>query len=525
MNEAGLRVIRETLTKNFFQRLKKNLLPRIKADSGRLTYRPFEDFISMIRRMYRVAQKNDGTLAFSYDTQIDSNGWRKTSKKELSRRSKLTVYQIRTCLRLAEKHGIVERRSKGKGKKKGSDLRIRPNFRILEDMLRAPEDSHKLAREKSESYDWPSAEDQSVLKTAREEGALDGGNFPRPCIYTDSSSKRKKERDNEEIKKHSSSEELHYIKFTEEEEQVERGALVAEDSRDCIRHAYCKVLVEIDAEGLLRASLSASGDGVFEIRNDEMEIVRYLQGRDMNLIGFPTKENVNSRIRVRWTPSLLKLFLKRVRQDGLSLSFFRSYFFHFQNELEVPHICLPTFRKLLEVFPKFRNFFDDRRRKCRLEDEQLWAENFIGIANSFRDDEVKVILQTQVRKIRHDFGRNQENPCSKKIFYAALEHYSKPRSFELIPNGWLLDLPFFVWKHEDLIGSDWVEAVLSAGRERILLEFETSPRLIALHRRHPEFLRRVFGDDWRRDQALGALNQSLVRFKALLQAYGPYRGD
>jgi hypothetical protein len=518
-----LRLFRQTLTNSFFQRLKANLLPRIKAESGKLTYRPFEDFMSMIRRMYAVTQKNDGTLAFRYDRQIDANGWRKTSKKELSRRSKLTVHQIRTCLRLAESHGLVERRHRGKGQKKGSDLRIRLNFRILEDMLGSPKDTHKLARDKSESYNWPSAEDQSTLKTACDERALDGGNFPRLYIYNNNSTNSNKEIDINGIKKHSPDGESHFIKYTEEEEQVEEGSLVAEGSRDCIRHAYGKVLVEIDADDLLRVALSASDDDVFEIRNDEMEIVRYLQGSDMNLIGFPTKENVNSRIPVRWTPSLLKLFLKRVRQDGLTVSFFKSYFFHFQSEMEVPHICLATFGKLLAVFPKYRHCFRDRRDDDDLDTLITNATNFVDSVNGYCESQLAGDLRYTIEIIKHSLGRELEQ--GQTVFREALLNtYLSPEDhYYSSPNGLLFGPLFIYWKNPQL-NQGHLDEVFLRLRHIVIENLEHQPdHLLGLWRLYPEFITKVFGDDWERDESIDRPRKLFEHYVRVLEKHGPYR--
>ena len=202
-------------------------------------------------------------------------------EKELARRSGLTLDQIRTCLSLAERHGILERRSKGKGRKKGSDLWIRPNFRVLEDMLAKPGDSHKIAKCRPEFYDWPDVEPKGITDH------LDGGNSPRPCITYNNSLLIKNK-----IRKNPPDGESFSISKTEEEEndkiRVGKGPQSTMDDREGFRYANARVHVVIGEEGHIRPACEDESQRIYEVMVSDMEIIAYLQGSDFDLVGFPS---------------------------------------------------------------------------------------------------------------------------------------------------------------------------------------------------------------------------------------------
>jgi len=487
MRQKLLEECQKVLNDRFFLRLARNLLPRIRATSASKPYRPFVDFLQLLRRMFAISEKKDGTLAFRYASQIDADGWRKTSKKELARRSKLTDHQVRTCLRIAEDHGLVERRSKGGGKKKGSDLFIRLNFLRLDEMLGGSDDPHVIgAKKKSEGYDW-------AEKKPEKEDVLDEGNSPRHYIYNNNS-KTIKNNDEKVRKNPASAESFSNIKENESRPPADED-----------RHAFGKVLVEIDEAGLVRVASSGTEGEVFEIQNRAMEIIAYLQGPAFSEVGFPSEGEVNKRVPVRWTERLLKLFFRRVHRDGLDLEFFQSY----ANECvsgETPHVCLPTFGKLLEVFPKFKDHFKSRNRRHDLWHKVNEAQWFCRMAFDDKgiENNLRVLLKNKLK-----FGVETTIDEARERL---AEHLSKPmvrmrRSFEWVA-------PLFAHVHASDLGEEWVEEHLSGLRDLLIGKFREDPELLLRVRHYsPSFVTRVIDDDFARDQLVGWAQNLLRRNK------------
>jgi hypothetical protein len=105
---------------------------------------------------------------------------------------------------------------------------------------------------------------------------------------------------------------------------------------------------------------SGEASNVFKITNDELGIIDFLKnGENEEIPRFPSEGDVNRRVPVELDESVLKLLLRRVRRDGLDLEFFRRLHRHY-SVTETPHICLVPFRKLMEVFPKFSNYFSNK---------------------------------------------------------------------------------------------------------------------------------------------------------------------
>ncbi len=485
MRQKLLEECHKVLNDRFFLRLARNLLPRIRATSASKPYRPFVDFLQLLRRMFAISEKKDGTLAFRYASQIDADGWRKTSKKELARRSKLTDHQVRTCLRIAEDHGLVERRSKGRGPKQGSDLWVRLNFLRLDEMLGGSDDRHAIgARKKSEGYDWAD-------KTPEKEDVLDEGNFT--CHYKYYNNSKTIKNNDEKVRKNpASAESFSNIKGNESRPPADED-----------RHAFGKVLVEIDEVGLVRVASSGTEGEVFEIQNRAMEIIVYLQGPAFSEVGFPSEGEVNKRVPVRWTERLLKLFLRRVYRDGLDLEFFQSYANEYVSG-ETPHVCLPTFGKLLEVFPKFKDHFKSRNQR-----HDLWnsVDEAQSVCRMSFDDEgiennLRVLLKNKLK-----FGAETTVDEAREIL---AEHLSETRvrmwrSFEWVA-------PLFAHVHASDLGEEWVEGHLSGLRDLLIDKFREDPELLLRVQHYcPAFVTRVFDDAFALDQVVGWARNNLRR--------------
>jgi hypothetical protein len=252
MRQKLLEEYQEVLNDRFFQRLEGNLLPKIRATSTSKPYRPFADFLKTLRRMFAIAETDDGDLGFRYGSQIDDFWWRSTSKKELAKRSKLTIHQVRTCLRIAVDHELINRRIRRKGTCNGSEILIRLNFPKLRSMLGPREDPHVIkARKKSRRnaearQRMPVASDSHVTDRA-ETAHSDEGNFTRQYIGNKDITEGSELEIKQEIRNHSPDGELFLPKKTEEK----NGSSVESNDSNCERydldlHASGKVFVVVE---------------------------------------------------------------------------------------------------------------------------------------------------------------------------------------------------------------------------------------------------------------------------------------
>jgi len=179
MRQQLLAELHDIFNHRFFQRLESNLQPRIRATSSSKPYLPFSKFLKTIRRIFAVDIDMDGNYVFRYGSQIDEFWWRKTTKKELARRSGLTENQIRTCLRIAEDNELIERRSKAMGTGRGSILKVRPNIIELERMLGPKEDNNRIrAKTNAKRMEEAFKRFQQASVKSSKRGKSDGGNFP-----------------------------------------------------------------------------------------------------------------------------------------------------------------------------------------------------------------------------------------------------------------------------------------------------------------------------------------------------------
>jgi hypothetical protein len=252
MRQKFLEENKKVLNNGFFQRLEMNLLPKIRATSTSKPYRPFADFLKTLRRMFAIAETDDGYLGFRYGSQIDDSWWRSTSKKELAKRSKLTIHQVRTCLRIAVDHELINRRIRRKGTCNGSEILIRLNFTKLKSMLGPREDPHIIrARKKSQRnaealQRLQNASDSHVTERA-ETAHSDEGNFT--CQYKGINNKTEgRELEiKQEVRNHSPDGELFLPNQTEEEDNF---STESEDSQcersDLDLHADGSVLIVVE---------------------------------------------------------------------------------------------------------------------------------------------------------------------------------------------------------------------------------------------------------------------------------------
>jgi hypothetical protein len=252
MRQKFLEEYQEVLANGFFQRLERNLLPEIRATSGSKPYRPFGDFLKTLRRMFAIAETDDGDLGFRYGSQIDDFWWRSTSKKELAKRSKLTIHQVRTCLRIAVDHELINRRIRRKGTCNGSEILIRLNFPKLKSMLGPREDPHvikarKKSRRNAEALQRLQKASDSHVSDRAETAHSDEGNFTRQYIGINDITEGRELEIKQEVRNHSPGGESFLPNQTEEEDGV---STESEDSQcersDLDLHASGKVSVLVE---------------------------------------------------------------------------------------------------------------------------------------------------------------------------------------------------------------------------------------------------------------------------------------
>ena len=251
MRKKLLKEYQEVLNDRFFQRLEGNLLPKIRATSTSKPYRPFADFLKTLRRMFAIAERDDGDLGFRYGSQIDEFWWRSTSKKELAKRSKLTIHQVRTCLRIAVDHELIERRIRRKGTCNGSEILIRLNFPKLRSMLGPREDPHvikarKKSRRNAEALQRLQKASDLRVSDRAETARSDEGNFPRQFIGIKDITEGRELEIKQKVRNHSPDGELFLPNQTEEEGEV---STESEDSQ-CERSD-----LDLHADGSVRIVL------------------------------------------------------------------------------------------------------------------------------------------------------------------------------------------------------------------------------------------------------------------------------
>jgi hypothetical protein len=559
MRQKLLEEYQEVLNDRFFQRLEGNLLPKIRATSTSKPYRPFADFLKTLRRMFAIAETDDGDLGFRYGSQIDDFWWRSTSKKELAKRSKLTIHQVRTCLRIAVDHELIERRIRRKGTCNGSEILIRLNFPKLRSMLGPREDPHiikarKKSRRNAEALQRLQKASDSRVSDRAETAHSDEGNFTRQFIGINNITEGRELEIKQKVRNHSPDGELFLPNQTEEEGEVSTESEYSQCERsDLDLHAdgSVRIVLEngkiklLEEEGEWknqavgrgrRMDVTVSGQtprplpsgeasNVFEITNDELGIIDFLQnGENDEVPRFPSEGDVNRRVPVEWDESLLKLFLRRVRQDGLDLEFFRRLHRHY-SVTETPHICLVPFRKLLEIFPKFSNYFsNESEADSDAESELNFARQTISsLESDYRvqhdlDTCMNILLQSGAKK---GFPYLMRQLVDDRSF--AEERFRFLRAFwSREGDYWEFGLLLIMWGVWKCLGSSvWMEDLFEEFRPSLAENlYFRNEFLLRICTEFPGFAERVFDDDLIFELVVDEAISYIKKCKKLVELHG-----
>ena len=273
---------------------------------------------------------------------------------------------------------------------------------------------------------------------------------------------------------------------------------------------------------------SGEAANVFEITNDEMGILEFLQnGENYEVPRFPSEGDVNWRVPVELDESLLKLLLRRVRRDGLDLEFFRRLHRHY-SVTETPHICLVPFRKLLEIFPKFSNYFSN---ESEVESDAEWEiddarttifawENLSMVQDQFNIC-MRILLQ-----------RDSKTGSPYTMRQLISDRSLAERRFRILRNLWSREgdyrefgaplIIWWVWK--DIGASVWMEDLFEEFRPSLAENlFDRHKILLELYADYPVFVERVFADDLIFELAFNDAIKHMEKCKKLVELHGGSR--
>jgi hypothetical protein len=273
---------------------------------------------------------------------------------------------------------------------------------------------------------------------------------------------------------------------------------------------------------------SGEAANVFEITNDEMGILEFLQnGENYEVPRFPSEGDVNWRVPVELDESLLKLLLRRVRRDGLDLEFFRRLHRHY-SVTETPHVCLVPFRKLMEVFPKFSNYFSneseaDSDAEWEIEDARTtiftW-ENLSLVENDLNTG-MNILLSSDSKK-GSPYTMMQlidDRSLAERRFRSLRNLWSREGEH------WEFVAPLIIWRVWKYIGTSvWLEDLFEEFRPSLAENlFYRHKILLELHADYPGFVERVFADDLIFELAFNDAIKYMEKCKKLVELHGRSR--
>ena len=270
---------------------------------------------------------------------------------------------------------------------------------------------------------------------------------------------------------------------------------------------------------------SGEAANVFEITNDEMGILEFLQnGENYEVPRFPSEGDVNWRVPVELDESLLKLLLRRVRRDGLDLDFFRRLHRHY-SVTETPHICLVPFRKLLEIFSKFSNYFSNESEAHSDAEFDLhfareaisFTENFDRVQNDLHAC-MSFLLPSASKKGFPYLMRQlvDDRSFAEKRFRFLRAFWSREGEY------WEFGPLLIIWRVWKCLGSSvWMEDLFEEFRPSLAenLHFRNE-FLVSVCREFPGFAERVFDDDLIFELVVDDAIRYMKKCKKLVELHG-----